>query len=722
MEGHHSYNHPRQQNPGRSPPGESEKDEMSKKYGHVVQSRAIQKSNALPRSSSRSKSRGKSRGGDSTAGSRISRSNSRGRMQTPQNNHINNSQNSFSVESKKESLKRCSSLGMIRDGKIDEHGRCRNHPNIELCKRDSTNSNAPWRILLQDCPLCSLNNNGNNSNNEMLLRRESNNVLSGELTAQTGETATTSPSSGDETSDDSDRSSNNNDGVIIRPSSATSRQAPPPQRKQSSVQTLKALGKMHTMEGDGDTASISARSMASRRSRHPPPPPPVGRSPHTNSSNRNNTGLNTSMSSLSTKELSRMRKQRYSSEGINERISDRRKQQHAENDEIAQNQSLERLRAERLAARDRLIGQRTTSSTRSNSVRKQSEREESSGTFTIPMNDVGRGRAAALDDDILGAAAEIRARARRSLSRSRERRKASDDIFGTASTLGDEHTVDGDTVSVASKGRRSIMNPHGLAEPPKPLPVQRRSQSRERRSRRGDSGEINGEGLDRHRFDANYERSSEVLINRRREMRQRLAERQNAADHRRVSSGADVGGDRDYQSVRDEAMDDWTMDTRRSGRSKERNERGRGRSRSRVRDGLSKIRSASLNAFRKKDNKRAESEDRSVDSGRMSFRSLVSKGSRLRSRSRGRVKSVDGWDTTSAFDMQRSVSEDFDSLSMSKSDIGTSREGRRGSGSILGRLSNSQHSRLEDDFDNLRGLGNDNNAHVRSERSGAFEV
>lgn len=721
MEGHHSYNHPRHQNPSRSSPGESDEkdDNMSKKYGHVVQSRAIQKSHALPRSSSRPKSRGKSRG-DSAAGSRKSRSNSRGRMQ-------NNSQNSFAVESKKESLKRCSSLGMIRDGKIDEHGRCRNHPNIELCKRDSTNSNAPWRILLQDCPLCSLNN-GNNSNHEMLLRRESNNILSGELTAQTGETATTSPSSGeDETSDDSDRS-NNNDGVINRPSSATSRQAPPPQRKQSSVQTLKALGKMHTMEGDGDTASISARSMASRRSRHPPPPPPVGRSPHTNSSNKsspskkgNNAGLNTSVSSLSTKELSRMRKQRYSSEGINERIADRRKQHHAENDEVAQNQSLERLRAERLAARDRLIGQRT-SSTRSNTLREQSEREESSGTFTIPMNDVGRGRAAALDDDILGAAAEIRARARRSLSRSRERRKASDDIFGTPSTLGDDHTADGDTLSVASKGRRSIMNPHGLAEPPKPLPVQRRSQSRERRSRRDGRGEINGEGSDRHRFDANYERSSEVLINRRREMRQRLAERQNAADHRRVSSGADVGGDRDYQSVRDEAMDDWTMDTRRSGRSKERNERGRGRSRSRVREGLSKIRSASLNAFRKKDNKRAESEDRSVDSGRMSFRSLVSKGSRLRSRSRGRVKSVDGWDTTSAFDMQRSVSGDFDSLSMSKSDIGTSREDRRGSGSILGRLSNSQHSRLEDDFDNLCGLGNDNNAHVRSVRSGTFEV
>ena len=160
MEGHHSYNHPRQQNPGRSPPGESEKDDMSKKYGHVVQSRAIQKSHALPRSSSRSKSRGKSRG-DSAAGSRISRSNSRGRMQ-------NNSQNSFAVESKKESLKRCSSLGMIRDGKIDEHGRCRNHPNIELCKRDSINSNAPWRILLQDCPLCSLNNGNNSNHNHQL--------------------------------------------------------------------------------------------------------------------------------------------------------------------------------------------------------------------------------------------------------------------------------------------------------------------------------------------------------------------------------------------------------------------------------------------------------------------------------------------------------------------------------------------------------------------------
>ena len=467
------------------------------------------------------------------------------------------------------------------------------------------------------------------------------------------------------------------------------------------------------MEGD-DAASASARSTASRRSRQPPPPPPAGRSPHStsNTSPPLTKDSTTSLSSLSTKELSRLRKERYSSEGINESFAEIRKQQNAESAVSSQHDvgySLERLRSERNDAKDKLMRKR-----------------ESNETFTLPMNDVRRGRvAAARDNDILGAAAEIRARAQRSLSRSRERRKAADDLLGTSSTLGDEQAGNGDALSVASRGRRSIMNPHGLAEPPEPLPMQRKSQSRERRSRSDGKGVDGGEGLERHRYDANYERSSEVLINRRREMRQRLVERQNAADHRREGSGSADTGDKDYQSLKEGTIDDWNMETRRSVLSKERDDRGRGRSRSRVRDGLSKIRSASLNAFRKKDQKSSDSEDRSVDSGRMSFKRLISNGSRLRSRSRGRcAKSqdhLDVWDTTSAtYDVPLSVSEHgFDSQNVTEPDIMVSNEGRRDFRSTLGRISSSKTSiirqtrhdlfRLEDEFDNLRGLGGDDN-------------
>jgi len=297
--------------------------------------------------------------------------------------------------------------------------------------------------------------------------------------------------------------------------------------------------------------------------------------------------------------------------------------------------------------------------------------EESNGTFTVPLNDDVRGRGRATvardDDEILGAAAEIRSRARRSLSRSRDRKASEDNMFGTPSVSGDDRTVDGgDAMSVSSRGMRSITNPHGLAEPPRPLPVQRRSQSRERRSRsRG--GAVDGGSSERQSSNGKNERASEVLINRRREMRQKLSEKQTAADYRRASSASHAVGDIDHQSVcRDEVLEDRTRETRRSARSVERGERGRGRSRSRVRDGISKIRSASLKAFRKKDQKKAdreeqrmsstkslvsrgsrirsrtlEIEEQTVDSGRMSFRSLVSHGSsRLRSRSHGRrVKS-----------------------------------------------------------------------------------
>ncbi|KAK1745140.1 hypothetical protein QTG54_004431 [Skeletonema marinoi] len=239
----------------------------------------------------------------------------------------------------------------------------------------------------------------------------------------------------------------------IGPSSTSKqKQIPPPPRKQSSVQTLKALGRMH-MDTD-DAASVSARSISSRRSRQPPPPPPVGRNTFSNPnpSSPSKKGSNTSIRSLSTKELSRLRKERHSSEGNNERIAELRAQQNSERDESAHidlGRSLERIRAERKAAKDSLKERR-----KSGRSHNQKERfGESSQTFTLPMNDVRRGRATgARDDDILGAAAEIRARARRSLSRSKGREKAAEDVFGTRSVSGDDHTVDGDAVSVSSRG------------------------------------------------------------------------------------------------------------------------------------------------------------------------------------------------------------------------------------------------------------------------------
>lgn len=651
-----------------------------KKHGHVAQSRSVQKSHALPRrSSSRPRSRPKSRGKP--------RSSSRGRMDSPPGSNAvsdeaNNNKNGTMKRSG--SLNRFSSWSMIRDGKIDEQGRCRRHPNIELYRREATNSNESWRMLLQDCPLCSLHDSGLNCNSDysemMMIQKDSITLMSGEATAQT------TPSSGEETSvDSSDTSNNNNDSNIKRdknigPSPSTIKQSPvrpPPPRKQSSVQTLKALGKMH-MDGD-DAASFSVKSISSRlSSRHPPPPPPAGRNPisNLNSNSPSKKGSNSSISSLSTKELSRLRKERHSSESINERIAqlrgEQQNSQRKEGEHHDLGRSLERFRAERKAAKDELK-ERLNKSSRSRKQKQRERLEESNGTlFTIPLNDGVRSRGRATvardDDDILGAAAEIRSRARRSLSRSRDR-KASEDMFGTPSTVsGDDRTVDGgDALSVSSRGRRSITNPHGLAEPPRPLPVQRRSQSRERRSRsRG--GTVDGGASERQSFNGKNERASEVLINRRREMRQRLSEKQTAADYRRASSASHVVGDNDHQSVRDEVLEDRTRETRRSSRSVERSERGRGRSRSRVRDGISKIRSASLKAFRKKDQKKSdkeeqrmsstrsllsqgsrirsrtlEIEEQTVDSGRMSFKSLVSHGSsRLRSRSRGRRVKTQG--------------------------------------------------------------------------------
>ena len=623
MEMSNSNNVSRQQSSLTMTTGESEHELSMKKRGHVAQSRSAQKSHALPRSTSRG--RGRPRARSKSRGK--SRSSSRVRMGSPSSSAVSDEKYRKEPLKRSGSLNRFSSWSMIRDGKIDERGRCRRHPNIELYRREATNSEESWRMLLQDCPLCSLHDSALNCINdyqEMAMKDSM--TLSGDVTSQTNGTDATSPLSGEETSLGSDASSSNDNAIkrekIGLSPNTQQEQIPPPPPKQSSIRTLKALGKMH-IDGD-DAISTSGRSISSRRSRNPPPPP--GRKPVSNLNSRSKSKFesNSSISSLSTKELSKMRKKKYSSGGQNET-----------NGDIEQDigHSLERLRAERKAAR-RKLKERQESGQHRNSP----NGEESKETFTLPMNDVVRGRSivARSDDDILGAAAEIRTRARRSLSRSKERKKAAEDLFGGPSISGDELTLDGDAVSVASKGTRTITNPHGLTEPPKSLHIERRSQIRKRRSRSvggtrtKDRGSVEG-----HRSAAMNERSSELLINRRREMKQRLAERQNAADYRRVGVGsASQMGDINYHSVND----DGKKEMRRPGRSTERGERGRGRSRSRVREGISRIRSASLKAFRKKDNQKLESDEQTIDSGKISFKSLVSQCRRIRSLSRERHK------------------------------------------------------------------------------------
>jgi len=192
-------------------------------------------------------------------------------------------------------------------------------------------------------------------------------------------------------------------------------------------------------------------------------------------------------------------------------------------------------------------------------------------------------------DDILGAAAAIRNRARRSLSRSRERcREAA--IFCGETPPDDDDDEDGDGVNnghylesgalrndnmadyaderALVEVKRSILNPHGLSQPEVPT-VQRRSQSRGRSEdgRHESPGLIRhgSRGRDRnsreedpyHHYDHDpnsYDNGigvasdnnnfvptsgAEALLIRRREMRQKIAERQNAARSKKNRHRAD---------------------------------------------------------------------------------------------------------------------------------------------------------------------------------------
>ncbi|KAL7468955.1 hypothetical protein ACHAXS_009192 [Conticribra weissflogii] len=274
--------------------------------------------------------------------------------------------------------------------------------------------------------------------------------------------------------------------------------------------------------------------------------------------------------------------------------------------------------------------------------------------------------------------------------------------------------------------KRSILNPHGLLQPEVPT-VQRRSQSRGRsndgrhespglirhgsrgRDRNSREDDFHHNGYDPTSYDNGFGAASEnndlvptsgaeALLIRRREMRQKIAERQNAArskkDRHRADStesidqegyqsggyqsggyqsGGNQSGDgHDNMSLKQRVMEEWgsiaSVDKKstRSGRSSRKDHQGeskRGRSRSAVRESFSRIRSASLRALGKKGSKvdldnlppaghnnRGGFDDNStVDTGKGSkssfFRRRLSLGKNSdRPISRGKMRSDDSLD------------------------------------------------------------------------------
>ncbi|KAL3811197.1 hypothetical protein ACHAXA_004499 [Cyclostephanos tholiformis] len=117
-----------------------------------------------------------------------------------------------------------------------------------------------------------------------------------------------------------------------------------------------------------------------------------------------------------------------------------------------------------------------------------SRRGEVRQTYTLPMNDVmptrvmpTRGREEMCMEDILSTAAEVRARARRSASRSRERVKEAATFCGEAppENIDYKRQYEDNQISLPYEVRRSILNPHGLKDQPRSPAVERRSHSRE---------------------------------------------------------------------------------------------------------------------------------------------------------------------------------------------------------------------------------------------------
>jgi len=728
---------------------------------------------------------------------------------------------------------------MIHDGKMNEFGRCSRHPNIELCCRDSPNS--PWRVLLQDCPLCSMDVNTGLAQlrPDMAGNKMHDCGSSSQATPtpsmKTNRTLTTEEESSVKSWTMSDASDSENDSGGGRTSASVTTAEPlfnprvpprpppkppnkfganahspqaenpsysqqqPQMQSQSNIrqlnndpisfdplQSLKELGRKlviesekqqeqnqqqqkSAFEGSVSDMSMGMRSQASSAKRRFPPPPPT-RPPARNARapppprrsggnsvasamvarvlEKAGTGVNDGGGALENDSNETVlgeasdiiaRMENLTSEGeagfsvASRRGSQRQQQQPtnaaaSEDDAIAKAAEEKRARAQRRQER----AERKAERNRTREMRqqleqerqqKQQQRHEDGGTYEMPMKESSRGREARTStDDILQAAAKIRARARRSTSRSRERVKEASIFCGETPV---DYNTDDDHVSVASK--RSILNPHGLENQPSPPSVERRSQSRERRrssskgrgnktpgKERGSRGGSHGRNRSRtgsgdmlHGEQQQQQQpTTKDLLERRREMRQKIAERQQAnqsrIDHRslkeEVLEGWSRGGSgaKDSRSARGSRSRKSTDE--RSHKTEERTRRSR--SRSRVRDGISKIRSSSLFS-RKKGEKQhassgdmwsAEMETETIDTGKRStssFKRFLSRGKSRsdsrdrRSSSRGRGGEQDGWAAKSESFLEENdhdqknlrQSGNFDARSMSGKSARSERSG-----------------------------------------------
>lgn len=307
-------------------------------------------------------------------------------------------------------------------------------------------------------------------------------------------------------------------------------------------------------------------------------------------------------------------------------------------------------------------------------------------------------------------------------SRSRERVKAASIFCGeTPTDYGDEDDEedDGNETVGTSHSKRSILNPHGLSVQPQAPSVERRSQSRGKDRQFADDWS----GDDRHHHvegtspshtterrprsrnrrgsqvsgtENNNMSSAEALITRRREMRQRIAERQSNAEkrHGRSFNDLDQSEKVGVDHLADAMLNEWNSVTddkvRRSTKEARDGDKGRrGRSRSVVRDGLSKIRSASLNAFRKSitSSHGAREEDNcTVDTGKRSTQSSSSIFSRLTKKKQGRSLSRSRSDAAE-FDARGDCKSDSFALQPGGAFASPDDEIRSSTGSILQRFS-----------------------------------
>ena len=350
-----------------------------------------------------------------------------------------------------------STTRIIDEQSMDSRGRCRIHPGIELCRRE----NDEWRILLQDCPLCSIAAPEAAATSAITNTASSTSTTdrTKKKTRERGEsslkTDTTSPLSEEEEKSwtMSDVSSDTDEGKNFGGNSVKSKSyggqqqqqhpPPPPRRKKekkhrkdgktrekrqpqsspnNTVANLKELGKKLAAENTTATHEIPSSTNNSRKL---PPPPPR---------RITSSGTDRDLRSLSTKELSELRRSRARNGGeMIEEASDlisrmsrvgegngRRRQTKNPNSSGGGHENgrdetkailgaAAEARARVSNRRSKLIHDADTEIPYNDHVAGIEEKSRSGGI------ERGRSMRVGEDDNILGAAEEIRNRARRSL-------------------------------------------------------------------------------------------------------------------------------------------------------------------------------------------------------------------------------------------------------------------------------------------------------------------